>query len=176
MMEILQRRRSIRKYKKKKVEEDKIKKLIQAALLSPSSRSLCPWEFLIVEDEKTIKDLASAKDMGSSFLEQAPLAIVILANEEVSDVWVEDSSIASIIIQLMAESLGLGSCWIQIRKRQHKLNVTAGDYIRGLLGLPASTKVESIIAIGYPDEEKPAHDLTELKYEKIHRNVYGGRK
>ena len=59
------------------------------------------------------------KPHGSTFLNDAPLGVVVCAEPEKSDVWVEDASIATIFIELAATSLGLGSCWIQIRERMH---------------------------------------------------------
>ena len=79
--------------------------------------------------------LAKSKQHGSEFLKNAPLAIVICADSTKSDVWVEDCSIAAIIIQLTALSLGLGSCWAQIRDRQHDYEITAEGYIgAGMIG------------------------------------------
>jgi len=66
----------------------------------------------------------------------APLGIVVLADSNNCDVWIEDDSIASIIIQLSAHSLGLGSCWIQVRERLHSDNLKAEDYIKQILGIP----------------------------------------
>src|SRR5690606_35037540 len=107
------------------------------------------------------------------FLEDAPLGIVVLAHENESDVWVEDASIASIIMQLEAQALGLGSCWIQIRNRMYDDTKTSEKYIRDVLSIPDGIRVESIISIGYPDEEKSPHSEDELDYDKIYINRYG---
>jgi len=80
---------------------------------------------------------------------------------------VEDAAIASIIIQLTAQSLGLGSCWIQIRKRDHDDKTTSEDYVKDLLGIPEGKKVESIISIGYPNEDRPAHKIEDLRFDKV---------
>ncbi len=56
-------------------------------------------------------------------------------NIEWCDVWIEDCSIASLILHLAASDLGLGSCWVQIRKREHDANRTAEEYTKNLLGL-----------------------------------------
>lgn len=173
MLEILKNRRSIRKYKDKKVEAKKVDQLIQAALLSPTSKNLHSWEFIVVEDKEIIERLSEAKVIGSAPLKKAPLAFVVLGDPEVNDVWIEDASIASIIIQLTAESLGLGSCWIQIRERNHKDNIPAENYIKDLLEIPEGKRVESIISIGYPDEERPSHKIEDLKFEKVYKNRYG---
>lgn len=173
MLDILKNRRSIRKYRDKKVEDEKVQQLVQAALLSPTSRNFYSWEFIVVEDRETIDKLAQSKTSGSAFMKEAPLAFVVLGDPQVCDVWVEDASIASIIIQLTAEDLGLGSCWIQIRKRNHSEDVSSEEYVKKLLNIPEDKTVLSIIAIGYPAEDRPALKIEDLKFDKIHRNGYG---
>ncbi|MFC1853724.1 nitroreductase family protein, partial [candidate division CSSED10-310 bacterium] len=79
---LLQKRRSIRKFLTRGVEQAKIEILIEAALRAPSSRSLNPWEFIIVDDRSSLQKLARAKPHGSTFLENAPLGIVVLADSQ----------------------------------------------------------------------------------------------
>ena len=175
MLELLIKRKSIRKYKAAPVEQEKVDKLVRAALLAPSSRRINPWEFIVVTDKGLLKQLAAAKEHGSAFLEGAPLAIVVLADETKSDVWVEETSIASVIIQLAAEDMGLGSCWIQIRKRMHDSTQTSEDFVKSLLDIPENYKAASIIAVGYPDEIREPYSEDELQFEKIFVNKFGKR-
>jgi len=171
-LSLIQRRRSIRKYSEKPVESEKIDMLIEAVLRAPSSRGFNPWEFVVVTDKGLLEKLSTAKPHGASFLKNAPLGIVVCADPEKCDVWVEDASIASIFIHLAAESIGLGSCWIQIRKRMHDQTTTAQAYIRSLLNIPKNLNVESIVAIGHPDK-KPPHRKEDLQYKKVHYGLYG---
>ena len=173
MLEILKKRRSVRNYTETAVEAEKINMLVQAALLSPTSRNLHPWEFIVVTDKGTLEKLSRSKEDGSSFLKNAPLGIVVIADPDKSDVWVEDASIASIIIQLTAESVGLSSCWIQIRKRLHKNGASSQQYVRKILGIPENRNVESIIAVGYSREKDMSGTEKNLKYEKVSSNRYG---
>lgn len=166
--EMLKARRSIRKFSDREVEKEKLDIILRSALLSPSSRSIRPWEFITVSGGDKLKKLSECKAHGSKFLSGAKLGIVVAADPEKCDVWIEDASIASIVIQLAAESLGLGSCWIQIRQRAHKDEKTAEAYIKELLQIPESYCVLSVIAIGYPDEVKEPYDENELLYDKIH--------
>lgn len=172
-LSLIQRRRSIRKYLEKPVEAEKIDALIEAALRAPSSRGFNPWEFMVVTDKGLLEKLSTSKPHGASFLKNAPLGIVVCADPEKCDVWVEDASIASIFIHLAAESIGLGSCWIQIRKRMHDQTTSAQAYIRSLLNIPKNLNVESIVAIGYPAEKKPPHRKEDLQYKKVHYDLYG---
>jgi nitroreductase len=171
-MDLIAKRRSIRRYTDNKIESDKIELLKEAALRSPSSRGVNPWQFVFVSDRALLEKLAKAKPHGSSFLKDAQLGIVVCADPEKSDVWVEDASIAAIFIQLAATSLELGSCWIQIRDRMHDENQSAGDYIAELLNMPSNLKIGSVVAIGHPDESKTPHAKKDLQYEKIHLNHY----
>ena len=166
--DMLKERRSIRKFSDREVEKEKLDIILKSALLSPSSRSRRPWEFLVVRGKETLKKLSESKHHGSSFLSGANLGIVVIADPESCDVWVEDCSIASIIIQLTAQSQGLGSCWVQIRERAHNETESAETYIKNMLGIPENYCVLSIIAIGYPDEEKDAYDENRLPYDKLH--------
>jgi nitroreductase len=165
-------RRSIRRYLDKPVESEKIDRLIEAVLRAPSSRGFNPWEFVVVTDRVLLEKLSKAKPHGASFLKDAALGIVVCADPEKCDVWIEDASIASIYIHLAAESMALGSCWIQIRKRMHDQTKAAEQYIREMLNIPKNLNVESMIAIGYPAEEKSPHPKEKLQYEKVHYNIY----
>jgi len=171
-IELLKKRRSIRQFKDKPVEKEKIDLLIEAALRSPSSRSLNPWEFIVITDKSTLYELSCSKPHGASFLKNAALGIAIIADPEKCDVWIEDSSIASTYIQLAVESIGLKSCWIQIRKRFYKDDITAEKRAVQILDIPENYRVESIIAIGYPDETKQGHKKESLLYDKVHYEKY----
>jgi nitroreductase len=167
-MELLKKRRSIRRFQERALEQEKVDLLMQAALRSPSSRGFNPWEFIVVTEKKMLKKLSQAKPHGISFLADAPLAVVICADTNKTDVWVEDASIATLILHLAATDLGLGSCWIQLRRRQYDDQTSAGAYVAKLLGLDDQMAVEAIMAIGYPAVQKPPHDPASLPFSKIH--------
>ena len=173
LIDLLRKRRSIRKFENRPVEKETVGQLVEALLRAPSSRGFNPWHFVVVQDPETLGRLSTAKPHGASFLKGAPLAVVICADPSVSDVWVEDASIASIICHLAAADLGLGSCWIQIRKRSHESGKGAGEFIGELLNLPENLEVESIVAIGHPAEEKKGHPAGELQREKVSFETYG---
>jgi nitroreductase len=171
-MDLITKRRSIRRFTADRVEAEKVELLKEAALRAPSSRGMNPWEFIFITDRNLLANLSAAKPHGSTFLKDAPLGVVVCADPQKSDVWVEDASIATIFIELAAASLDLGSCWIQIRKRMHDEGQTAEAYIANLLNIPSHLKVESMIAIGHPAESKPPHSKEELQNEKVYLNQY----
>jgi nitroreductase len=174
-LSLLKNRRSIRIFQNRKVEKEKIDQIVQAALLSPSSRNNNPWEFIIVEDEKVLLRLSKTKTNGSQFVSKTPLAIVVLADPKQSDVWIEDSSIATTLMIFTAQHLGLGSCWIQLRKRNHTTAQSAEKFVQDLLGIPDNFRVLCMIAIGYPDEEKPEKTIEEAKLDDVHLNRFGNK-
>ena len=170
--EMLKARRSIRKFEEKDVEKEKLDTILKSALLSPSSRAIRPWEFIVVTDKTLLQKLSGCREHSAQFLSGAAVGIVVIADPSLSDVWVEDASIASVNIQLSAQSLGLGSCWVQVRQRQYDDKQSAGDYIKKVLTIPEKYSVESIIAIGYAAEEKAPHDENRLLYAKLHYNGF----
>jgi len=169
---LIKNRRSIRKYKKQEIEKDKIEKLIKAALLSPSSKARYPCEFIFVNDKELLAKLSQSKPHGSVFLANAPLGIVVTADSTKSDVWIEDASIAATFIILAAEALGLGACWIQIRKRKYSETINSEEYIRNILSVPDNRRVLAMVGVGHSDEIKMPRQEGGLEYDKIFFNQY----
>ena len=170
---LIQNRRSIRKYKDKGVEAETIDLLVEALLRAPTSMGKNSWDFVVVTDPSLLEKLSRSKPHGATFLKNAPLGIVVCADPQISDVWIENSSIASIYIHLTATSLNLGSCWIQIRERPHDDTRSAEAYVADVLDLPAHLRVLSIIAIGYPAESKAPHPRDALAYDRVSLNSHG---
>ncbi|MBW6484815.1 MAG: nitroreductase family protein [Syntrophobacterales bacterium] len=166
MLELMRKRRSIRKFKKERIDQTKIDDLKEAVLRAPSSRGVKPWKFYFVQDAGVIEKLSRSKDSGSAFLKDAALAVVVCGDETASDVWIEDCSIAATIVHLTAASLNLGSCWIQIRNRRHNAEVSSEDYVRKALGIESPFRVLAIVAIGLPDEFKNSHPYESLEQDK----------
>jgi len=170
MIELLRARRSIREYEDRAIEPEKVELLKEAALRSPSSRNIDPWEFVLVDDRALLKKMSHCKPHGVDFLARALLGIVICADSRASDVWIEDCSIAAILVQMTAQSIGLGSCWIQVRNRMYDGVMSSEQYIQTLLAVPEHMKVECIIAVGYPAERREPLPAESLKVAKIRMN------
>ncbi len=172
LVDMLTSRRSIRSYKSIPVAEASVKALLTAGLASASSRAIRPWELIAVDEPELLDALSRAKKHGSSFLSRAPLALVVLGIPSESDVWIEDTAIASSNILLAAHDLDLGACWIQIRLREASDGRSSESYVRSVLSIPDSRSVESIIAVGYPDESPEGYRTEDLRWDKVHRNRY----
>ena len=93
--------------------------------------------------------------------------VVVCAHRQISDVWVEYAAIATLLLHLEAHDLGLGSCWVQVRLREHDGQRSAEEYIAEVLGLDPAMAVEAMVAIGYPAETKPGHPTSSLPYDKV---------
>ena len=169
LMTLLKRRRSVRKFEDRPVEEEKIRALLSAALLAPTSRSLNEVEYRAITDRSVISFLAECKEHGAGPLKTAPLALVLTADESKADTWVEDSSLAAIVIQLMAEELGLASCWIQMHMRKDAGDFDAEENVSRVLGLPKGVRCVCVLAIGYRAEEKDANRVPSMRDLRIYR-------
>lgn len=166
-LDLLKNRRTVRRYREEKIEEEKINQILRAGLLSPSSKNKRPVDFIVVEDKETLNKLKESKNKGIEGLNTAPCAIVVIADSQLSDVWIEDSSIAATMIQLAASEQGLVSCWIQIRKRKNN-NGDSEGIVKDILNIPEKYSVLSIITLGYRDEEKRPYDDKDYDFSKLH--------
>ncbi|MGM0444476.1 MAG: nitroreductase family protein [Fibrobacterota bacterium] len=168
MIDILRARRSVRFYEKTPVEQEKIAILKEAALRAPTSRNRMAWKFWFITDKARLARLEGAKKAGSAPVSRASLAIVIGADSSKTDVWVEDCSIAAILLQLTAQSLGLGSCWVQIRNRTAADGSLSETYVRRELNITnEEIRMEAIISVGYPAETKTPIPAEKLPAEAI---------
>lgn len=166
--ELVQSRRSIRKYQNKPVEREKILQCIEAARLAPSAENVQPWRFIILDDPEVLKQFSTHAFSGiyspTRFAAKAPVIIVILAKLDVLanrigkqiqgiHFYLLDLGIAGEHFVLQARELGLGTCWIgwfNIKK------------VRKFLKIPRTYKIVSLISMGYPES-------FQLKSQKRHQ-------
>ena len=165
---LITHRRSTRKFKEEPLSPEQVALILKAALMAPTSKGANSWQFVVAEDKNILRKLAACKKHGAAFLDECTLAVIVLGDTTISDVWVEDASIASIYMQLQAEDLGVGSCWCQIRNRLTEDGHKSEQYVRELLGIPGQFGVLSIIGFGHKDQDRKPFDETNLLWEKIH--------
>lgn len=166
------KRRSMRKFTEQKLTEDEIRLLTRAALISPTSKHTNGWEFITVDDPELLVQLSQCKESGAALLAEAPFAIVVLGNPAVTDAWVEDASIAAIMIQLQAADLDLGSCWVHIRNRYTADGRAASDIVRKMFGIPEQYEPLCAVAVGHKGMERKPFNEDSLQWEKIHNNRF----
>jgi nitroreductase len=165
-------RRSIRKYKEKKIPANIIKELIVAASNAPSSLNDQPWIFITITKKKTMDNLAGLKVQLSKFIATAPLIIACCYDENKSRAKhhnLENVALAAENILLAAHALGLGACYVtSFDPRFPEIEAS----IIKELELPNHVKSVCLISIGYPDQkpgDKKMRKLSEIwmreKYE-----------
>lgn len=173
LLEMMQKRRSVRTYTGKAVTEEQLTEILQAGLLAPSGRGVRPWEFITVRDKEVLQKMAGSRAHGAAkMLAAADCAVVVLADPEKTDVWVEDCSIAMAYMHLMADSLGVGSCWIQGRLRETPEGTKTEDYLRELLEYPERLRLEAILSLGIPEGHPAKTELAQLEFEKVHSEKF----
>ena len=170
--DLVQMRRSHRKFTEEEIDAEDVRLILRAALMSPTSKGQRAWQFVVVDDKTDLEKLSDAKDMGGQFLKDAPLAVVVLGDPIGNDCWVEDGAIAAMSMQLQAEALGLGSCWIQMRGRGLSDGTSADTVIQGVLGIPENLSCLCIVAIGHKADERKPQNEDRLKWENVHAGKY----
>jgi nitroreductase len=170
IIDIILKRRSIRKYTQQKVDEDTLHRLLQAAMAAPSAVNSQPWEFIVVTDPDKLAEMYRNLPYGRY---DAPAAIVVCANPSVASnrdaaerFWVQDCSAATENILIAAAGLGLGTVWCGVYPESAREKAIAYTF-----ALPEGVIPLNVILVGYPAEEKPPR--TQYKEERIHWQFYG---
>jgi nitroreductase len=153
-MDVVSKRRSIRKYRPDPVPEELINQVLEAARLAPSGGNAQPWHFIVVKDPETKKVLGI-----SEWAQQAP--VVIVGCTEASNPI--DISIAFEHLVLAATNLGLGTCWIG--------RWGADSEIKKALKIPANVRVLAVTPLGYPAESPPGRSRKPMS-QIVHREKF----
>jgi nitroreductase len=159
-------RRSIRKFKPETVSEEKIEKILAAAMAVPSAMHQNPWHFIVVRNKKTLEEISKTSPH-ATMIKDANVCIVVLANLEKNykNFWIQDCAVATQNILLAVQGLQLGAVWTGIYPSKEKVKA-----FQQLFKLPKNFVPFSCIPIGFPDEELPKKDEFDFKlihYEKF---------
>ena len=174
LFELARRRRSCRRFTGEKISDEIVDEILKVALLAPSSWGGHPIEFVVVRDKDMIKKIARCKRMGAGPLPQADVAIVVMANTENLELWIEDAAVASTYILLAAEQFNVEACWIHIRNRAGQ-RLSAAEEIRRLLGVPENFSVLNVVALGGKGEKKSSRTEKDLPLRNIHREKFSAQ-
>ena len=166
--EALQHRRSIRSYTGESIPEKKLRMILQAGLMSESGHNKKSYELIVVRDHDALQEMSACRVGCAKMLAAADAAIVVIGDAELSDTWIEDGAVIMANMHLTADDLGVGSCWVQGRLRSAVNGESTEEFLRKLLGFPEKYRLEAILALGMPAEEKPKHVPKNLPAEKIH--------
>lgn len=167
-MEAIFKRRSIRKYTDKKVEIEKIEKLLKAAMQAPSAGNQQPWEFMVIENQEILKKLAMMSPY-SKMIGDAPVAFVLLGNKErmrFQENWEQDMGACTQNILLEAVELELGTVWLGVAPLEDRMK-----YVKEILDLEDNLTPYCIIPVGYPGEGQfnefvDRYDESRVTYKK----------
>jgi nitroreductase len=153
-------RRSIRIYKNERISNDKLEKLLESARLAPSAANRQNWKFIVIENEKTKKQLVTACN-NQVFVDTA--SHIIAGVGDSSQKWHQvDLAIALEHIVLEAVELGLGTCWIGAFNE---------DEVKKILKIPHDKKVVALLTVGIP-AESPASRPRKALEEIVSYNEY----
>ena len=158
MLELIKKRRSIRKYTDEPVTDEQIRKLLEAAMAAPSANNRQPWEFVVVRDADLKHKLAETHPWAGMC---ADAAVVFVVAAEETRHWVEDCSAATENLLLEVTALELGAVWMAVTPDEKR-----ETYVRGVLDMPDDLRVLCLVAVGHPAESKPAG--TKYKESKVH--------
>ena len=172
ILDIFANRRSVRKYAQGPLEDEALDKILKADLLAPSGHARRPWEFILVRDKQMLERLSGCRSSGANMLKQAAAAIVVIADEQKQDVWIEDCSVALGYMHLAASALNLGGCWVQVRLRTAADGRSCEEFLREALDFPPNFKAEAILALGVLQQRPSPHDLQKLNLSKIHKEKF----
>ncbi len=168
LRELLLTRHSIRRYTDKPIDAEHVKTILEAGLLAPSSKNARSFSFVAVEDPAVLARLSECKPAYAASVKGARLAIVVCANPEKSEAYIEDATVAAILMHMQAHDLGIGSCWVQVRGRFAADGEPSENIVREILEIPENIMVECIMTFGYPDEQRKPVNPEKLLWEKVH--------
>lgn len=169
MLNTILHRRSVRQYTDEPIPENKLNAVLYAGLAAASSKNRKPWEFIVVRDKDVLAKLGNCRPGAERLLDRCNVAIVVAADSELVDVWVEDCASAMTQMHLMADALGIGSCWLQVRLRKAPDGIyDTQDVVRELLNIPDQYSVMAILTLGMPSSHPGAKSIDDLPLDKIH--------
>jgi nitroreductase len=174
--EVIEKRRSIRKFKQYDIPDDDLEKMLEAARLAPSAENSQPWRFIVVKDQK-MKELL-ARPSPQTFIADANAIVVVLGDPSVSccprATWTtRDPMIATEHLVLAATALGYGACWIANYESRSREWV---DEVKRVLKIPEHLHIIVLVAIGVPDEKpspKQKKRLQEICFAEVYGNPLG---
>lgn len=169
--ELLASRHSVRRFKEKEVEEEKLQKILEAANSAPSAGDLQAYEIVVVREKGRREKLASAAYEQES-IRGAPIVLVFLANPERSSrkygkrgaelYCIQDATIAAAYAQLAASALGLGCVWVGSFDEKEVVKA---------ISVRQNLRPVSMLPIGYAAEQPRVTSRRELS-ELIHEDGF----
>ena len=166
-LEVLNTRRSIRKFLDRPVEKEKILKILEAGMNAPSAGNEQPWHFVVVTDRQKMLAMKE-KHPYAAMLAEAAAAIAVVADPRLlkypgpgQEMWIQDLSAATENILLAIHALGLGGVWLAVHPYEEREREIAK-----ILEIPEGYRILNLIALGYPNQTP--YTTSRFKEERIH--------
>jgi len=166
VMEAIKSRYSVRRYKNKPVEEEKLNKILEAGRFAPSAKNRQEWRYVVVRDKGKIQKLMIAAK-NQRFIGEAPVVIAACAEDDGYVMscgqlsYPIDVAISMDHMTLEAVEEGLGTCWI---------GAFYENQVKEILNIPKNIRVVLLLTLGYPDDSpssKRRKSINEIvMYEK----------
>ncbi|CAJ37925.1 nitroreductase family protein [Methanocella arvoryzae] len=162
LIDVIKKRRSIRRFKNQPIPDDVLTEILDCARLAPTAINIQPWLIGCVTDKVQLERLANMADHGR-FIKDSAACFAVFC-EKGQKYYLEDGCAATMNIITAAAASGIGTCWVAGDKKEYV------EAVRTLLEVPDKYTLVSLIAAGYPDEapEKAKKSLAEVSF----RNQY----
>ena len=171
-LETIFTRRSVRKFTEQPIEEEKLRKILEAAMSGPSCVNARDWAFVVVTEKERLRQMAQANGRPAQPLKEAAAGILVCGDLQrafgpAPEYWVIDGAIAAQNLCLCAQALGIGSVWLGTWPQMDRV-----ENQRRLFELPETVVPHSIIALGYPEADMT--ESRESRYEegRVHREIW----
>jgi nitroreductase len=172
-LDVIRKRRTIRKFTDQKVGREQIDLLLEMAMCAPNRLNRQPWHFIVIQDKEKQKEFADFLRV-HSYLEDASAVIVACATPRVSTTWAMDVSAAVENMMIGATSVGLGTAWVGSPD-----SVTWNmfeEFVRDSLRIPIDVRVVALVSVGYPANEPPPHNKEDrFDPNKVHYGRWENR-
>jgi nitroreductase len=149
-LEFIKNRRTIRSFQDMQIPDNVIQMILEAGRWTPSASNKQPWEFFVIKDKEILKEISKNAFYGRH-IKRAPLAIAIVGKKKKSpNYYIQDTSLVSMTMMLMAWSLGIGTCWIGALDRKK---------VKEILGLGEDDFLLTVLPMGYIKGDIPKPTL-----------------
>lgn len=171
LKDLIKKRRSVRKYKDKKIDREVLENILMYASMGPSNGNSHPVEFIVVDDKEKIEKLSEMNSFATMYLKEAPAIVIVMANTEICKTWVEEASIAASYLQLLCEEEGLSTCWINVKEGNTQDKISYEEYFKDEFGVKSPYRVQCLIPIGYKKMGTKNHEEFDIS-SKVHYNEF----
>ena len=158
LIDTIRSRRTVRKFDGHEVSDEQVETLLELAMYAPNRLNRQPWHFVVVRDQELREQFADVLRI-HSYLETASVVVAVCALPDRSPTWAMDVSAAIENMLIGATSMGIGSAWVG--SPDTVMWSLFEEAARDALAIPPHVRIVSLVALGYPAEERPPHTKQE---------------